>query len=55
MWLALETRPYLRAFAMAAAVEWDMGDRQAAIGRRWELLRLNPSDNQGCATCSSSG
>lgn len=47
MWLALETRPYLRAFAMLATIEWDMGDRQAALARGWELLRLNPNDNQG--------
>lgn len=47
MWLALETRPYLRALAMLASVEWEMGDRQAALARGWELLRLNPGDNQG--------
>ena len=47
MWLALETRPYLRALAMLASIEWEMGDRQSALARGWELLRLNPGDNQG--------
>jgi hypothetical protein len=47
MWLALESRPYMRALAMLATFEWEMGDRQPAIARGWELLRLNPGDNQG--------
>jgi hypothetical protein len=47
MWLALESRPYMRALASLAAFEWEMGDRQSAIARGWELLRLNPNDNQG--------
>ena len=47
MWLALESRPYLRALAQLAAIEWEIGDRQAAIARGWELLRRNPNDNQG--------
>jgi tetratricopeptide (TPR) repeat protein len=47
VWLALETRPYMRALERLAQVEWMMGDRQAAIARGWEMLRLNPNDNQG--------
>lgn len=47
MWLALEARPYLRAIAMLATMEWQMGDRRPALERGWELLHLNPSDNQG--------
>ena len=47
MWLTLESRPYLRALARLAAIEWEVGDRQAALARGWELLRLNPGDNQG--------
>jgi tetratricopeptide (TPR) repeat protein len=47
MWLALETRPYLRALAALAALEWETGDRRVAIARGWELLRVNPNDNQG--------
>jgi len=47
MWLAHETRPYMRALAALATVCWAMGDRQAAIEQGWALLRLNPNDNQG--------
>ena len=47
MWLAIETRPYLRALDALASLEWETGDRQAALARGWELLRLNPNDNQG--------
>jgi tetratricopeptide (TPR) repeat protein len=47
VWLALETRPYMRALDVLAQLEWAMGDRQAAIARGWEMLRLNPNDNQG--------
>lgn len=47
MWLAIETRPYMRALQALASHEWETGDRQAAIARGWELLRLNPNDNQG--------
>lgn len=47
MWLELDSRPYLRALAMLASFEWDVGDRQAAIERGWELLRLDPNDHQG--------
>ncbi len=32
---------------MLASLEWDIGDRQSALARGWELLRLNPGDNQG--------
>ena len=47
MWLVIETRPYLRALMLLGSIDWDMGDRQAAIAHGWELLRLNPGDNQG--------
>jgi hypothetical protein len=47
VWLALETRPYMRALGTLADLEWTMGDRQAALARGWEMLRLNPNDNQG--------
>jgi hypothetical protein len=47
MWLVLESRPYMRALAMLATFEWEMGDRQWAIARGWELLLLDPDDHQG--------
>lgn len=47
VWLATETRPYMRARAAFAESCWAMGDRQAAIQEMWELLRLNQNDNQG--------
>ena len=38
---------FFRALDALALLEWDTGDRTAAIARGWELLRLNPNDNQG--------
>ncbi|MHB8993598.1 MAG: hypothetical protein ACYC66_18405 [Chloroflexota bacterium] len=46
-WGILETRPYMRArFGLAQAL-WAMGKHQEAIQHAWEMLRLNPNDNQG--------
>lgn len=54
-WGLLETRPYMRARVGLAASLWAMGDREAAVGHYWDMLRLNPNDNQGIrdllATC----
>jgi tetratricopeptide (TPR) repeat protein len=47
MWLAIESRPYMRALAELAALEWQIGDRRPSIAHGWDLLRLNPNDNQG--------
>jgi len=47
IWLAHESRPYMRARATLAMELWRIGDRQPAINELWELLRLNPRDNQG--------
>ena len=47
IWLAHESRPYMRARATLAMELWRIGDRQRAIDELWELLRLNPGDNQG--------
>ncbi|HLI51409.1 MAG TPA: hypothetical protein VKU87_06405 [Thermomicrobiaceae bacterium] len=46
-WGFIETRPYMRArFSLAQAL-WASGRRDEAIGHLWEMLRLNPNDNQG--------
>ncbi|MHB8674778.1 MAG: hypothetical protein ACYDAK_14010 [Candidatus Limnocylindrales bacterium] len=46
-WGAIETRPYMRArFGLAEAL-WAMGKQHEAIEHAWDLLRLNPGDNQG--------
>lgn len=46
-WGVLETRPYMRARLRLATAQWDLGDRNSAIGHLQEMLRLNPGDNQG--------
>lgn len=46
-WGLLETRPYMRARVGLASCLWQLGQRQEAIGHYQEMLRLNPSDNQG--------
>ncbi|MDO8670355.1 MAG: hypothetical protein Q7O66_02860 [Dehalococcoidia bacterium] len=46
-WGMIETRPYMRARAGLASALWEMGQRREAIDHAWELLRLNPDDNQG--------
>ena len=46
-WGIYATRPYMRARFMLAAFLWHQGKDEAAIKHARELLRLNPSDNQG--------
>lgn len=46
-WGLLETRPYMRARAGLAAVLYHLGEKQRAADHYRDLLRLNPSDNQG--------
>ncbi|MBI4322380.1 MAG: hypothetical protein HY675_28135 [Chloroflexi bacterium] len=46
-WGIIETRPYMRARAGLAQALWAMGKRQEAIEHIWDMLRLNPGDNQG--------
>jgi tetratricopeptide (TPR) repeat protein len=46
-WGHIETRPYMRArFGLGELLE-RLGERDAAASQYQELLRLNPSDNQG--------
>lgn len=46
-WELITTRPYMRArFGLAQCLE-ELGRRDETIGHYRELLRLNPSDNQG--------
>jgi tetratricopeptide (TPR) repeat protein len=46
-WGILETRPYMRARLGLALALWEIGRRREAIDHLWEMLRLNPGDNQG--------
>ncbi len=46
-WGILETRPYMRARQGLAEALWHLGEREAATGHLWDMLRLNPGDNQG--------
>lgn len=46
-WGFPETRPYMRAMYGHAATLWKLGRKDEAIKRLWEMLRLNPNDNQG--------
>jgi tetratricopeptide (TPR) repeat protein len=46
-WGILETRPYMRARLGLAEVLWYLDEREEAIGHLQDMLRLNPSDNQG--------
>ncbi len=46
-WGILETRPYMRARAGLGQCLWLQGQHQEAIDHFWDLLRLNPGDNQG--------
>ena len=46
-WGLLETRPFMRARAGLAQSLWEAGQREDAIDHYWDLLRLNPNDNQG--------
>lgn len=46
-WLALETRPYMRARCGLGLELWRQGQRAEAIAELSGMLRLNPNDNQG--------
>jgi len=46
-WLAIETRPYMRALFALSAEAGDVGNRARAIAGFTELLELNPHDNLG--------
>lgn len=46
-WGIHTTRPYMRARAGLAEALWELGERDAAIGHLWELLRLSENDNLG--------
>ena len=46
-WGLLETRPYMRARGGLAQSLWEIGRHEEAVEHYWDLLRLNPSDNQG--------
>ena len=46
-WGLLETRPYMRALEGKASCLWQLGRRQDALEIYYEMLHLNPGDNQG--------
>lgn len=46
-WGILETRPYMRARLGLAHALWTSGRQEEAVNHANEMLRLNPSDNQG--------
>ncbi len=46
-WGLVETRPYMRARAGLAQSLWETGQPEEAVEHYWDLLRLNPTDNQG--------
>lgn len=46
-WGLLETRPYMRARLGLANALWELGRKEEALPHYWEMLRLNPGDNQG--------
>jgi len=46
-WSVIETRPYMRARHGLADTLWRLGRREEAASHLQEMLRLNPSDNQG--------
>ena len=46
-WGVLETRTYMRARGGLACHLWEMGEQECAVEHAAELLRLNPSENQG--------
>ena len=46
-WGLFETRPYMRARAGLAQCLWEAGRCPEAVQHYWDLLRLNPDDNQG--------
>jgi tetratricopeptide (TPR) repeat protein len=46
-WGLLQTRPYMRARHELALALWHRGHRDEAVAHYYEMLRLNPNDNQG--------
>jgi tetratricopeptide (TPR) repeat protein len=46
-WAIMETRPYMRAKLGLAQCLWELSQPAEALEHLWEMLRLNPSDNQG--------
>jgi tetratricopeptide (TPR) repeat protein len=46
-WAVMETRPYMRARLALAECLWDLSRKEEALAHLRELMRLNPSDNQG--------
>jgi tetratricopeptide (TPR) repeat protein len=46
-WGLLETRPYMRAHHGLANTLWELGRTKESISHYWDMLRLNPGDNQG--------
>lgn len=46
-WGMTETRPYMRSKAGLAQCLWQVGDHESALREYYDLLRLNPGDNQG--------
>ncbi len=46
-WGIVSTRPYMRARSGLAEALWEMERYQEAVEHLWDMLRLNPSDNQG--------
>lgn len=46
-WGIIETRPYMRARQGLTRCLWEKGRRDEAIGHYFEMLKLNPNDNQG--------
>ncbi|MDB5051808.1 MAG: hypothetical protein JWO30_4879 [Fibrobacteres bacterium] len=46
-WDIMETRPYMRARLGLAECLWDIGKKDEALEHLRELMRLNPSDDQG--------
>jgi len=46
-WGLLETRPYMRARFRRVQILAVGGKMEEAIAQGWDMLRLNPSDNQG--------
>ena len=46
-WGMIETRPYMRCRANLAACLWELKRHEEALGHYYDMLRLNPGDNQG--------
>ena len=46
-WVLLETRPYMRALEGKASCLWKLKRKEEALNTYYEMLDLNPNDNQG--------